>query len=442
MHDDQFEPIFDIDDTPVCPPDASIIMETDAKGNPKNTVENFLTAMRHDGRFSSVRYNELTCAPEISADGPARKWTNTDTDSAINYIENVYGLYHETKFKTARNILFSERRYNPVREIVGRLEWDGQDRISQFLTKWMKCEDTPYVRECSRLIFAGGINRLYRPGCKFDDMVVLVGTKQGEGKTTLVHWLAIEERFYADVKEFDGQRGIEEITGSWICEFGELLALKRARETEAIKAFLSRQVDRYRRPYTEVTEDYPRRCIFIGTANTRQFIVDKTGGRRFYPVDVHQSGYELYDREDECRAYILQCWAEAKAKLRTAFMAPKADHSLLDEIRERQAEAAEDDWRVGVIEEYLSRKRPGDRTFVQELRVDALYPNIDNLRDDKRESMEIGIIMQGMAGWAKEGKPTRRHGSPKYGPQRCWVKLSDDVMDNINDNGDGDSLPF
>lgn len=443
MHDDQLDPMFEMDDEPMCPAPANIIMETDAKGNPKNTVENFLTAMRHDSRFASVRFNALTHAPETSADGPARQWTDADDAKAINYIENMYGLYNKEKFRIARNILFSERNYHPVREIVGRLEWDGQDRIERFLAEWMKCDDTPYTRECSRLIFAGGINRLYRPGCKFDEMVVLIGVNQGEGKSSLVRWLAIEDRFFTDVKEFDGQRGIEEIQGSWICEVGELLALTRARETEAIKAFLSRQVDRYRRPYGEHTADYPRQCIFIGTTNKRQFLVDKTGSRRFYPVTVIQRGSELYRREAECRSYILQCWAEARAKLDTPFMAPKMDESLSSEVREQQAEAAEDDWRVGVIEEYLSRKTAGDRVFVQELRVKALYPNVENLRNDKSESTEIGIIMQGMPGWRKEKKPTRQHGMDRScGPQRCWIKLNDDVTDNINGGDESDQLPF
>ena len=71
-----------------------------------------------------------------------------------------------------------------------------------------KCEDTPYVQEVSRLIFAGGIHRLYQSGCKFDDMPVLIGTKQGEGKSTLVRWLAMRDEYFTEVNEFDGQKGI------------------------------------------------------------------------------------------------------------------------------------------------------------------------------------------------------------------------------------------
>lgn len=440
MYDDYLDSLGDAYPNDVIPDDMlssgapELIMETDRYGNPKHTIENFLTAMRSDSYFAHVRFNELTCAPEMTADGKPVAWSDTDDARAINYLENAYKLYNVNKYKHARNILFSERKYHPVREIVGKLEWDGKDRIAGFLTKWMLCDDTKYARECSRLIFAGGINRLYHPGCKFDDMVVLVGTNQGEGKTTLVHWLALEERFYTDVKEFDGQKGIEEILGSWICEVGELLALTRARETEAIKAFLSRQTDRCRHPYEEHTTDHPRQCVFIGTTNKQQFLVDKTGGRRFYPIEVHQVAYDLYRREKECKAYIAQCWAEAREKLGTDYMSPKADYTLLAEIRARQAGAVEDDWRVGVIEEYLAKKQQGERVFVREIREMALYPGVEALRDDKKESLDIGIIMQSMQDWIKEDKVSRQHSmSRRYGPQRCWIKLDPELRVDLND---------
>ncbi|MEG1516624.1 MAG: VapE family protein, partial [Clostridia bacterium] len=267
-------------------------------------------------------------------------------------------------------------------------------------------------------------------------MIVLIGSKQGEGKSTLVRWLAMRDDFYADVKQFDGQQGIEELSGAWICEVGELLALTKSREVEAIKSFLTRQCDRCRHPYDHHVSDHPRQCVFIGTTNRRQFLTDKTGNRRFYPVEVHQTGYELFRREAECRADIAQCWAEARAKMDTPFMAAFADQSLSKTIRSLQESAVEDDWRVGVIDEYLRKKMPGERVFAQELRTYALYPKTENLRDVKRESVEIGIIMQDMAGWVREGKASRRHAYPKYGPQKCWIK-EPDLVTTMDDD-----MPF
>ncbi len=154
----------------------------------------------------------------------------------------------------------------------------------------MKAEDNEYTREVSRLIFAGGIHRLYSPGCKFDDVPVLIGTSQGEGKSTIVRWLAIHDDHFTEVTEIDGQKGVEQLEGAWICEIAELLALTKAKEQEAVKSYIARLKDKYRKPWGKNTDELPRRCIFIGTTNNEQFLRDKTGNRRFYPVKVNSKG--------------------------------------------------------------------------------------------------------------------------------------------------------
>ena len=241
----------------------------------------------------------------------------------------------------------------------------------------MKAEDSKYTREVSRLIFAGGINRLYDPGCKFDDVPVLIGTTQGEGKSSIVRWLALQDEFYSEVTEIEGQKGIEQLEGAWMCEIAELLALTKAKEQEAVKSYITRQKDKYRRPYDRQTTEYPRRCTFIGTTNNEQFLKDKTGNRRFYPVKVHSSGYWLFDHETECREYIRQCWAEAKAKYDKREMPNYADKELRDAYKAAQDRAMEDDWRIGVIEEYLSRKSVGALVCIKQIANEALSSNPD-----------------------------------------------------------------
>ena len=118
-------------------------------------------------------------------------------------------------------------------------------------------------------------------------MPVLIGTKQGEGKSTLVRWLAMKDDYFTEVTEIEGQKGMEAVEGAWICEMGELLALTKAREIEAVKSYLTRLADRYRRPFDRRVTDHKRQCIFIGTTNKEQFLTDKTGNRRFYPVKVY-----------------------------------------------------------------------------------------------------------------------------------------------------------
>ena len=53
-----------------------------------------------------------------------------------------------------------------------------------------------------------------------------------------------------------------------------------------IKAWLTRQEDRFRRPYGKIVEDFPRACVFAGTVNPIGigYLKDASGGRRFWPV--------------------------------------------------------------------------------------------------------------------------------------------------------------
>ena len=391
--------------------------ETDGYGRPLPTIANFLLILRNDEHFASLKFNELARAPEKTERGIPKRWTDADDAQAREYIERVYKLHSAQKFDDALRILFAERSYNPVVEIIDSLVWDGTPRIDNLLREWMKCEDTPYTREISRLIFAGGIHRIYNPGCKFDDTPVLIGTKQGEGKSTFVRWLAMRDDFFAEVTEIEGQKGMEAIEGAWICEMGELLALTRARDVEAVKSFMTRQVDHYRKPYDKRTDDYPRMCIFIGTTNREQFLTDKTGNRRFFPVRVGQCGYDLFARKNEAREYIRQCWAEAKYFYDRGELLPYARQELIADIRSAQSDAVEDDYRVGQIEEYL---RTHKRVCVIELWENALGNKVQ--RPTMADSRAIGLIMANFPDWARMPSPVV---VPEYGRQRCWERKDD-----------------
>lgn len=178
--------------------------------------------------------------------------------------------------------------------------------------------------------------------------------------------------------------------------------------------------------------EFPRRCIFIGTTNNEQFLRDKTGNRRFYPVTVNSNGYDLHDHEQECRDYIIQCWAEARVKFERDEMPAFADRSLLSEYKHAQDEAMEDDWRIGVIEKYLDEKSPGDTVCIKELKCEALFPDSDFQRDlTPKETQEIYRIVATIPEWTNIG----RKYTAKYGRQRCWQKKVGAIK-NINE------LPF
>lgn len=389
--------------------------------------------MENDRRYAGVRYNELSGRAEVHSTERGKltisPWTDADEAQSMRYIESAFGLYSKDKHAAALRILFDERRYNPIIDIVDGIVWDGTERCEHFLSRWALVDDSPYTREVSRLIFAGGIHRLYAPGTKFDDVPILIGIRQGEGKSSLVRFLAINDAYYGEVNIMEGQQAIEQLRGKWICEIGELLALTKSKEQEAAKAYITRQVDSYRKPWDKNVSDLPRRCIMIGTTNSDRPLSDRTGNRRYYPIEVHCNGYDLYDHEQEIRDYILQCWAEARDKYRAGKMPNYADRKLTDEYRKAQEDATQDDWRVGAVMAFLERKDPGELTCVREVCHRALSPNPDFPKEPSLiESKDIGAIITRLPDWEKCG--LKNIGS--YGRQRCWRKKGEQIIEKVD----------
>ena len=398
--------------------------ERDRNGNPKPTISNFVKIMQNDRMYSGIKFNELSGRAEVhsvrNGNVSIEPWTDADEAHSMSYIESEFNIYSRDKHNAALRILFDSRRYNPLRDIVDHLEWDGKPRCRFFLRDWGKVDDTPYTQEVSRLIFAGGIHRLYAPGTKFDDVPILIGTQQGEGKSTLVRFLAINDAYYGEITAVEGQPAIEQLQGKWICEISELLALTKNKDQEAVKAYITRTVDSYRKPWDKNVTELPRRCIFVGSSNDSSPLVDKTGNRRYYPVEVHSNGYEIYRHENEIRDYIEQCWAEARELYKRGEMPNYADQSLINYYREAQENAMQDDWRVGAIKAFLDRKLPGELTCVREVCHRALSPNPDFPKEPSlAESKDIGRILNKLPDWERVNGP-RKIGN--YGQQKAWKK--------------------
>ena len=382
----------------------------------KATIDNFYKLLT-DHFGNKLRLNEMTGKPEKWDQFRKRwrEWNDADESDTRAYFESTYGMYSQAKLADALQIYFENHRVNPLIEILEKLEWDGKPRVEQFLHDVMKAEDSEYIRECSRLIFAGGIHRAYEPGCKFDDMVVLIGG-QSAGKSTIVRWLNIEDQFLREIKTIAGKEGIEAIRGVWIGEVAELMAMTRVKEAEAVKAYITSQEDAYRPPYAKHVITVPRRCMFIGTTNNPQFLTDKTGNRRFYPVKVQSYAYKMYDNEKAVKEYITQAWAEAVHLYKEGNLQPFARKEVLEQIRAAQEAAMEDDWRTGAIIQYLEdqKRNNGATVSVIELWHNALNEPEES-KPARKDSIEITQIISSIPGWIQgPNKISTKWGRQKY----------------------------
>jgi predicted P-loop ATPase len=94
------------------------------------------------------------------------------------------------------------------------------------------------------------------------------------------------------------------LAGVWIAEMAELASLNRT-DFAMAKAFLSREVDKFRPPYGRCDIKRPRQTAFFATTNVAEPFKDETGNRRFWPID------SAWCDPDGLAAARDQLWAEA-----------------------------------------------------------------------------------------------------------------------------------
>jgi putative DNA primase/helicase len=234
------------------------------------------------------------------------KPTSDEEETKVNTaIEGLYGLTCPTSLmREAYCFVAKQRSYHVVRDYLKRLVWDGAPRIDTMLTAYTGAEDTALTRAMSRRFLLSCVARVVDPGCQVDTTLILVG-RQGVRKSSFFRALVPEPSWFSDTAiDMAGKDAYAQMQGVWLYELAELASL-RARDAEAVKAFLSARVDRYRPAYARNVIQLPRQTVFVGSTNEAEFLDDPTGARRFWPVAVEEIDTEAVARDRD------QLWAEA-----------------------------------------------------------------------------------------------------------------------------------
>ena len=205
-------------------------------------------------------------------------------------------------------------------------------------------------------MLCAAVARVFDPGVKFDLVLILVG-EQGTYKSTFVKKLGMD--WFSDTfTTVQGKESFEQIQGAWIIEIAELSGLKKA-EVETIKHYIAKREDSFRPAYGRVVETYKRQCVFFGTTNSKDFLKDPTGNRRFMPIDVRRDHITKCVIDDLTPEEINQIWAEAyQIYLAGEKLYLDNEEDILAKIE--QAKHAESDERKGIIENFLDRLYPDD----------------------------------------------------------------------------------
>ena len=412
---------------PLSADEVRLTMELDSRGRMKQSPANRLRALRFDPVLRGrLRYNEFSGRPELPRDMPA-PWTRqrpgdglTDTDLAVivNHLYDEYGLlYTNPQLKTAVDAVCEEQRFHPVRELLESLQWDGVPRVASALHHFLGAELSPYNAAALRLHMLAAVRRVYEPGAKYDCMLCLSG-RQGIGKSTFFRFLAMKDAWFLDdVRRLDDTDLLIRMQGRWIVEAGEMGAVYNSRSMEDLKAFISRQSDSFRRPYAVNAEDRPRQFVLCGTSNSSQIIpFDRSGARRFLPVEVGVTEPEVHILEDEAasRAYFARMWAEIMAEYRAGNTSLVMPRELAETVSEMQSSMMPEDTELGVIQSWLERENK-KQVCTKELWHECLeHPRQEEL--PKWKARELGEILEKL-GWRQGRQIT----VPPYGRQRGWM---------------------
>jgi hypothetical protein len=219
-------------------------------------------------------------------------------------IENKWHLQFGREEVAAKLVAAaSVNKIHPVREMLRALPtWDGTERIPRMGLEILG-NDAPLVTQYLLRTMVGAIRRVFEPGTKMDTVLVLVGP-QGSLKSTFFKTLFGSRWFSDSPLDLDSKDGMLLIHRRWCTELPEIDHMTSSKAAERVKAFTSSSEDIFRPPYGRATVVWPRSCVLVGTANRDGFLVDPTGSRRFWPVQVHQLDLDMLVHRD-------QLWAEA-----------------------------------------------------------------------------------------------------------------------------------
>lgn len=345
-----------------------------------NEFHHNITMMRcppweNEAKFDPKPLDDI-CISHVTADLEKYGFTTPDTGKVFKAIE-----------MTAYT-----NKFHPAQDYFNSLVWDGKPRLKNWLTYYLGCEsDAPeYLEFIGKKWLTAAVTRIFRPGCKFDHVLVLEGG-QGAAKSTAFKTLATfgKDRpieYFSDaikISDIQNKDTVMKIQGSIIVELAELSGFSK-KDDEEIKSWITVQQDIARLPYARTVSVFKRQFILGATTNRYDYLKDPTGNRRYWPAEAGAKlDIKALEQDKE------QLWAEAVVEYKSGlYLGPTAEEEKLAN-HERDKRLSQDPWTEIVMEKIKESRH--DKFRVSEILDDMGL----HLRDkDQRAASRVAAIMQ------------------------------------------------
>lgn len=283
------------------------LLRTNEDGKPTNDPGNAALILTHDPRWRGcLQYDEFTDrtawakAPPDIPELPQPRVGEQVAEHHVTFVQHWLAKFGGARFnkQAVQDAMMAAARANQVdslRDYLSGLEWDGVERLSSWLSRYLGAPDTAYIHSIGRRWLISAVARALKPGCQADHVLVLEG-EQGAGKSSALRILGGRWYLPSLPNLRDEKAAAERVQGKWLVEIDELDAMRGAAAT-LTKSFLTRTQDTFRPAYGRFTVDRPRRCVFAGTTNEQDYLTDPTGARRFWPVRVTRCDAEALEAD-------------------------------------------------------------------------------------------------------------------------------------------------
>lgn len=272
-------------------------------GRPKKVkadpIETIMARLRN--LYPGLRRNIVTDQVEF---GPKDKPQQLP-DSSTTYIRISRGtgdVFPKTTVNDLIQVVAFERRYNPVKAYLegcysGATPCPYFDRLATELlgvpssdSELLQIGGLHVADVVLRRFLIAAVARTMEPGCDVPWLPVFVGP-QNVGKSAFFRYLPPPQSSGPSWST-TVQQGISHLKdrphilhAGWVVVLDEIERYFQRRYVEELKNLVSTSSDYSAKKYQNEAV-YPRSFVLAGATNTRDFLVDPTGNRRFLPIIV------------------------------------------------------------------------------------------------------------------------------------------------------------